>query len=1074
MNSYSIFDYNTSKCSNFKIINSTFAKSGGIGYVSSGTMEFDNCIIDGINTILGNDLLSLSVIEASFYTEVKITNSIIKNVHIKNSLPLMRFYATYYTIENNYFYDCYTNNDYLMDLYLTDPVTTPELFKFNNNTFEDTASLFILDKSNLILNGLYIKNVVTSKVDPYIDYSDDPKIKIYIRNSSFENIKLKSNSLIGGEANYNFKNIKLKNITTVEKPIFYAMRKNFKFTNIEADNIQGNGDYKYASFIYYDSESNIGSSLKVINATITNCHTNNPVIRIKGESNKINFENVVIGDTLSFGPVIDNSSDKSIVKINNSKLYSNQNIHDSTCGGLHLHNNISLNVNNTSFSFNENRNYGSSICIEDIKDMKLNINNCKFYDNKSLYGGAIYLSSNEDSGLYDVEINMNNLYFEGNNAENYGGAIYSNYDGFYLAHTSNLVFTNNNANIGGGALYSPKTINTHLFSFKETSFISNTAQSYGKDVSSKPSYALLVSSYNNPLISLSSGNYLSFNFVLYNEDDVIIEDKTNFFSTIFMKASLYSQKGLTYQMSGNMCNFSGGQCNLDRIKVIATPGLYDLIFEIENSNDIKIVGNKYSIEITNCKDNEVEMYSRNGLLYCETPICYDECPVGNRAVCVSAGLYNINSQRKNKCQCYDGYDGIECDIKIMIDLSYLFELFKMYSIPFISLNLINILFVIKNRKKRIIHDTGIYKNVLVSIGLLIIYSGFYFIKTDNYYTYAAYFLLRISGSLLILFIFSLIILNGCELGVENIENEKVKFISSSSNKDITEESLSALPSVLKTNVIDPNQSNKMVNDLSSSTIKKSPSVLTSSSQQKPYTIKDFNKMLTKLSSLNIELFVAYPLLVIFIISVIFLAKKISDEEKIVQGSDKKWFYKSIIQQIELFANLIQVLFMLFLFIKAKKTWGRIYIYRCCYYLSYIILLWVCLGPLNDVIVSLIFSNDKKARMTANFVFSNIGYIIIMILFYWDKYFYILTKRGNDPHNYFITGFDKRSMENLSISSKRQTVVQVYKQKDNNNNNEDLMEDYLALYIECSNAVKIQNHRIVFTIDKSNRNPSPSY
>jgi len=62
------------------------------------------------------------------------------------------------------------------------------------------------------------------------------------------------------------------------------------------------------------------------------------------------------------------------------------------------------------------------------------------------------------------------------------------------------------------------------------------------------------------------------------------------------------------------------------------------------------------------------MYDKNGISYCENPICDDKCPVGESAECIkNDNTKNINDKYKNKCKCYTGFDGEYCKNKVYVD-----------------------------------------------------------------------------------------------------------------------------------------------------------------------------------------------------------------------------------------------------------------------------------------------------------------------------------------------------------------------------------------------------------------------
>eukprot|EP00833_Pecoramyces_ruminatium_P011695 jgi/Orpsp1_1/1185727/evm.model.c7180000094966.1 len=311
LNSQNEYSYDKSMCSKFLFKNCTFINSGPISFILNGSNSFDNCIIKDVTIGTYNyaDFI-LGVFNFNIaFSLLDVTNTIFENIKIENGYHLIALSLTITNLSNNSFINCFTNDNGIISANYIDAIQLPELFTFKNNTFQNIDTLFHLMTSSLKIDGIHIKNCETKSINPLIDISSDPlKTNLYINNGIFENIKLKINSLIGEEANYKFDNIKLINITAVSKPIFYAMRKNFIFTNIEIKDIHGNGDSLDSTLFYFDSDLNT-SSFSLINVTISNCQSNNPLIKINGENiNNINLLNVTINDSKSYGPIIENNS----------------------------------------------------------------------------------------------------------------------------------------------------------------------------------------------------------------------------------------------------------------------------------------------------------------------------------------------------------------------------------------------------------------------------------------------------------------------------------------------------------------------------------------------------------------------------------------------------------------------------------------------------------------------------------------------------------------------------------------------------------------------------------------------
>ncbi|ORX87048.1 hypothetical protein BCR32DRAFT_289585 [Anaeromyces robustus] len=917
-----------SLCSRMYVVNSTFFNCGSIGSTASGLLTFDNCYFKKIKGSLGNVLFDVSVIDGMQKdSHVSVINSYFEDIEIENGVSVISISENKYNISNNYFKNCFSSGDNIITISSINSKLNPSNYIFENNIFENTDTIFRFINSNIQINKIHLKNYETKKTYPLLDISEDVTTGITINNSIFENIKFKINSLIGDIANYSLKNIMLMNITTVSKPIFHFNRKNYKFRNIYVKNLNGNGDMLDSTLFYYDSGSNY-SGLNIKNMTVVNSRTNNPLIKIVGENSVFYLENLNITNAKTYGPLIENVSNNSTINIKNSYLINNRNTHIHKCGNIYMKNNINLKIHNSTFNDNNNGGFGGALCLDNIKNLNLEIKDSIFKNNYGLNGGALYLSNKDildSSDLYNASLIIKNVNFYSNQAENFGGAIYSEYNKLYLSEVSNITFKNNSAFIAGGALYTPNKIESNLILNKEIQYDSNIAQSYGNNISTNPIYAILESEYKNDELIISSGGYLSFLFNLYDDQKNIIEDKTNYYNTILIKLTLFNDKNLYYHINGNVCNFMFGKCTLNNVKIVAIPGKYSLKFEIETNYNITIIADNFNVEITKCKDNEIEIYSRNGILSCETPICHDSCPVGSRATCISANIKNKNSPFINTCKCINGYTGINCDQVIFLNFGE-------------------------------------------------------------------------AGTVLILFIFCIFIFYGYELGISDVLtcSDKIKYISSSFSKPEIDPSQKIRKDLLKSYYMEesndsPDSSNEDI-DLyeiqnSSSHYEKNSMTVQS---EKIYTVESFNKMLTKLCSLNIELIVSYLVIILLSIISLIISYKYSYSE-LVKDNNMEWYYKFSIAKIDLFITMVSIIFMIILIIGVKKVWNNIYIFR----------------------------SDKPKK-------------------------YFITKTRNNETD-----------EIMSI-------------KMNNIKPKDLMEDYICLYKECSNFLKIKDGKVKLIVNKSNR------
>ena len=79
----------------------------------------------------------------------------------------------------------------------------------------------------------------------------------------------------------------------------------------------------------------------------------------------------------------------------------------------------------------------------------------------------------------------------------------------------------------------------------------------------------------------------------------------------------------------------------------------------------------FEINIDKCDDEQITMYDKDLFLYCENPICDNNCPIKEeRAKCVKSNVTNINDKQLNHCECLPGYRGEKCDELVYAKIKY--------------------------------------------------------------------------------------------------------------------------------------------------------------------------------------------------------------------------------------------------------------------------------------------------------------------------------------------------------------------------------------------------------------------
>ena len=132
------------------------------------------------------------------------------------------------------------------------------------------------------------------------------------------------------------------------------------------------------------------------------------------------------------------------------------------------------------------------------------LNECNFYNNYALYGGAIFTAF--------ADLKITDCQFVNNTAKYYGGAIYQIYGNMSL---SDSIFSLNNAN-DGGAIY---IFSKNGFEIEKNSFINNSANSSAGAIFSFYNKNYTIS--NNIFANNSAQKYND----LYEKSDFIVISK---------------------------------------------------------------------------------------------------------------------------------------------------------------------------------------------------------------------------------------------------------------------------------------------------------------------------------------------------------------------------------------------------------------------------------------------------------------------------------------------------------------------------------------------------------------------
>ncbi|KAL6621916.1 hypothetical protein U3516DRAFT_795632 [Neocallimastix sp. 'constans'] len=464
------------------------------------------------------------------------------------------------TIDNCYFLETEKSND---------DCSQVQSFIISSNTLLHGNSI-VCEIENCVFNNITLRNSIPAISDA--KYSD-----IKITNWIFLNLNV-NNGLLGEESKYVLKNVILKNIKTNSKALFHILYQNIEFNNVEVKDFECIGDGGDTSFILYDSgEANFKMTIK--NFRIQDGISNGPLIKIIGNSNEFLFENSNITNIISYGSFISNESKNSKVIFSNVKISENINTSKEECGGIHFNNNINLSITNSKFINNNSKSNGGAICFDEISNLRLNLSSNEFSKNNAVNGGAIYMKNGKIINMNENKtlIIENNIFNE-NSAEDFGGAMYSEFQKIYLAILVNNKFSYNKAGILGGGIFSPNSVVENLFNLENNIYLNNTVNSIINDYTSKPAYILLEPDFPDNLIQITTGAYLNLVFTLYDE---------------FNRNTCSFIQGKFYLFYYNLNNF-------------ANPNKYNLKFKIENYNDdIELRIMDLEVLVSSCNSNHI-------------------------------------------------------------------------------------------------------------------------------------------------------------------------------------------------------------------------------------------------------------------------------------------------------------------------------------------------------------------------------------------------------------------------------------------------------------------------------------
>ncbi|ORX77658.1 hypothetical protein BCR32DRAFT_270514 [Anaeromyces robustus] len=481
------------------------------------------------------------------------------------------------------------------------------------------------------------------------------------------------------------------------------------------------------------------------------------------------------------------------------------------------------------------------------------------------------------------------------------------------------------------------------------------------------------------------------------------------------------------------------------------------------------------IIINSCSEHQIKMFKNNDIYYCENPICKSSCPVKTSAKCLPYIKEGINDINKNICVCTNGWTGNNCSEKIFVNFSNFEKILYTFNIPFLIIICAYIIFIIINRNNNIVKDTGLFKILLLSLGVILYFSSTFFETYNDYSGCTISFLNKHLGSFLVLIILYIYNELGHELGIKSVKDDKFTMLLSSvksgDNSNITDNQLPSMSSSLKdVNQIKKTSSTDLDKFPSNNNLKHKEGINGSSeryyqsndsllaSKKSFFSVNNIKKLVHENSrignflnrsedsidykSSNLSLrdikniilkkdirnshsiilesliiyfvYIATTLLIIITFAInesnsnIIYESEISENDNIINNKhlvqnirNGEWSYKCNLDTYDLFYNIVDLILLIIILLRGKQIYHFQCIFKCTKFITYSSILFVFLGPIFNII-SITTLNNERFGKTVFEIFSNsLGFLIIFVLFSWDKIYYIIKKEGNDNKNYFI-------------------------------------------------------------------------
>jgi len=757
-----------------KITNSKFFNNNVLFYAIHGQFDFENCYFQSMDIDSMDDSKALFFFGDSNILTIK--DSIFSNINTESEYPLISTKSiSTIKITNTTFTNAYTGYSFLISKGKT-IIIENSIFNNTSNIFEGKSANYEI--TNCLFTNMRNKNSLSQIINSYHS-------KIMISDSVFNNMTL-SSSLFNSENLVTMNNVQIKDININSKALLHTTYRSLNITNSKITDIKCTGDSGESSLILFDS-GELLQNMVLSNIIIKRCIANGPLVKIMGDTNEIFINDTTIEDNKSYGSIIKNISSKSGLSISDLTYSNNCNNNKYECGNIYLQNDFSLSVSNSSFTSNYSEGDGGIFCFENVLNMELHLNSNEFGKNKARNGGALYFGEEQKTdtsyAYKNKEMVIENNKFYENLAEMFGGAIYTNYNKISLVTIKNNTVINNIAGVMGAGIYTSNPFDNGTINIDGFTFNSNFVDSLLDNYTSKPTYISLNTTLIKNSKKINAGDYYPLIFTLHDEYGHIITDITKHFSMITLKLNIFLKTDITDKVEkdddknvylfGNVCTFVNGYCNFNQLQIYGNPNKYIIEPHVENyQENIQLIYNEIEIIIKDCEENQIVMTNEKfGIQYCEDPICKNDCPVGISAKCNPFYKKKKNDINLNTCECLPGWDGDYCENKVYIDYSSFDNKSAFISLSTIIIICGYIVFIIINRKYGIIKDIGLYKILLCSVGIVLIFISNVYSSNTSSIACVLNFMLKHVGVITLLIMFYFCISLGYELGI-SVNNNK--------------------------------------------------------------------------------------------------------------------------------------------------------------------------------------------------------------------------------------------------------------------------------------------------------------